>query len=365
MPATDANSAFSGGRLMSFHRWGIVASALVASAPTAHAGYYYTPIDPPGSISTQAQGLNDNGVVVGSYSDSGGTSYGFVDNSGAYTQLAPTPASGCGAFAGDCNVAWGVNNSGAVVGSFYTTTGPTINDGAEHGFLYTNGNYSTFTQLDVPGAESTAAYGISNDGIVVGQAIESSGDLGFTYDISTQQYATFTLRGLPTGASFIPFGINDAGEVVGTYSNPGDEFSVFLYTLGASSFTILPENPAAAVGPFEGTFGTGINDLGDLAGTYTVDGSLGFGALPFAYLLGQYVNFSVGLPSDPFVDNSGADGINNLGDIVGVYSSAPDGEFGGFLATPAPEPSAWVMMLLGFVGLGFVSLRGSAALLRA
>jgi hypothetical protein len=351
---------------MSCHRWGIFASALVVFAPAAHAGYYYTPIDPPGSISTQAQGLNDSGVVVGSYSDSGGTSYGFVDNGGAYTQLAPTPASGCGAFAVDCNIAWGVNNSGAVVGSFFTTTGPTINDGAEHGFLYTNGNYSTFTQLDVPGAGSTAAYGISNDGIVVGQAIEGSGDLGFTYNIATQQYNTFSLPGLPSGALFIPFGINDSGEVVGTYTSPGGEFSVFLYKLGDSSFTLLPQNPAAAVGPFTGTFGTGINDLGDLAGTYNVDGSLGFGSLPYVYLMGQYVNFSVGLPSDPFVDNSGANGINNLGDIVGVYSSAPDGEFGGFLATPAPEPSTWVMMALGFAGLGCMSYRARGkALLRA
>jgi hypothetical protein len=63
---------------------------------------------------------------------------------------------------------------------------------------------------------------------VVGQAIESSGDLGFTYDISTNQYDTFTLPGLPSGATFIPFGINNAGEVVGTYSSPSGEFSVFL-----------------------------------------------------------------------------------------------------------------------------------------
>ncbi len=185
-------------------------------------------------------------------------------------------------------------------------------DGAAHGFLYTNGNYSTFTELNVPGAGSTQAFGISNNGLVVGQAIESSGDLGFTYDISTNQYDTFTLPGLPSGATFVPFGINNAGEVVGTYSSPSGEFSVFLYTPGSSSYTLLPENPAAVIGFFEGTFGVGIDDAGDLAGNYSVDGSLGFGFLPYVYLDGTYANFNVNLPSAD-VYNSGADGINNLG----------------------------------------------------
>ena len=336
-----------------------------AHAPAAIAGYYYSPVDPPGSIASEALGLNDSGVVVGEYSVQTGTGpsissfqYGFVDNQGVFTTLAPNPDSICGGYGPMCNAAWGVNNAGDVVGTYFT------DDGAAHGFLYTNGNYSTFTELNVPGAGSTQAFGISNNGLVVGQAIESSGDLGFTYDISTNQYDTFTLPGLPSGATFVPFGINNAGEVVGTYSSPSGEFSVFLYTPGSSSYTLLPQNPAAVIGFFEGTFGVGIDDAGDLAGNYSVDGSLGFGFLPYVYLDGTYANFNVNLPSAD-VYNSGADGINNLGDIVGYYS-APNGELQGFLATPAPEASTWAMMLLGFVGLGFASHRARGrALLRA
>ena len=125
---------------------------------------------------------------------------------------------------------------------------------------------------------------------------------------------------------------------------------------------LLPQNPAAIIGFLEGTFGVGIDDAGDLAGNYSVDGSLGFGFLPYVYLDGTYANFNVNLPSAD-VYNSGADGINNLGDIVGYYS-APNGELQGFLATPAPEASTWAMMLLGFVGLGFAShpARGRALL---
>ena len=74
---------------------------------------------------------------------------------------------------------WGVDSAGDVVGTYYT------GDGAAHGFVYLNGNYRTFTELNVPGAGSTQAFGVSNNGIVVGQAIERSGDLGFIYKMST------------------------------------------------------------------------------------------------------------------------------------------------------------------------------------
>jgi hypothetical protein len=334
----------------------VTITVALSLAPAARASYYFTEINPPGSISTEALGLNDSGVVAGSYNDATGFGLGFVDNNGVYTTLAPTTeATGCGFYATICNQAWGVNNSGDVVGTYFTTTGSGPNDGTPHGFLYTNGNYSTFTPLNVPGAGATEAYGISNNGLVVGEAQESSGNVGFIYTISTGQYSTFTLPNLPTGATYVPFAINNAGVVVGSYSPPptitpapggGETITfgatyTFLYTLGSSGYTLLPQDPAAIVGPLEGTLGSGINDEGDVAGNYTVDGNVGFGFLPFVYIDGTYVNFTVYLPSDPFVDNSGANGINNLGDIVGYYSSSPYGEFAGFLAIPAPEPSTW------------------------
>ncbi len=58
-------------------------------------------------------------------------------------------------------------------------------------------------------------------------------------------------------------------------------------------------------------------------------------------------------------------GLNNSGDIIGygIYHSG----FYGFLltsdsgspisATSVPEPSTWMMMLVGFAGLGFAGRR--------
>jgi hypothetical protein len=73
---------------------------------------------------------------------------------------------------------------------------------------------------------------------------------------------------------------------------------------------------------------------------------------------------------DGFIDNKGefttiaipgADytylyDINNAGQILGYYQDA-NGNAGGFLLTPVPEPSTWAMMLLGFAGVGYAGAR--------
>ena len=46
-----------------------------------------------------------------------------------------------------------------------------------------------------------------------------------------------------------------------------------------------------------------------------------------------------------------------------VYSGAPFvGSVFQFVATPVPEPSAWAMLLVGFVVLGFLGFRRNRAL---
>jgi len=59
---------------------------------------------------------------------------------------------------------------------------------------------------------------------------------------------------------------------------------------------------------------------------------------------------------DPFGSTAvTANGINDLGQVVGFYTDA-NGNTIGF-ETTIPEPSTWAMMLLGFAGLGFLGYR--------
>jgi uncharacterized membrane protein len=72
----------------------------------------------PGSLSTQALGVNNLGEIVGDYLDAGGVMHGFLDNLGAFTTLDPT-----GSTATTIN---GINDEGTVVGFYVNATGSTI-----------------------------------------------------------------------------------------------------------------------------------------------------------------------------------------------------------------------------------------------
>ena len=72
----------------------------------------------PGSIDTQALGLNNLGEIVGDYVDAGGIMHGFLDDAGAFTTLDPT-----GSTATTIN---GINDLGTVVGFYVNAAGATI-----------------------------------------------------------------------------------------------------------------------------------------------------------------------------------------------------------------------------------------------
>src|ERR1035438_9199384 len=66
----------------------------VAHGFTLTAKGKFTPIDPPGSTGTTPNFINLQGVIVGSYLDSNGTSHGFVLNGGKYTTVDDPGAAG-------------------------------------------------------------------------------------------------------------------------------------------------------------------------------------------------------------------------------------------------------------------------------
>ena len=157
-----------------------------------------------------------------------------------------------------------------------------------HGFLYTGGS---FTQIDVPGASQTLAYGINSAGQIVGNFFDSTGGHGFLYNGSS-----FTQIDVPGAHTTGVTGINDAGQIVGGF---GDHS--FLYTGGR--FTQI-DVPGAI-----NTSASGINNVGQIVGFFSGDNT---GDHSFLYTGGSFTQIDV-----PGANDTLARGINNAGQIVG------------------------------------------------
>jgi len=142
----------------------------------------FTAFDVPGAQSTDASGINDAGLIVGTFRvlppppGGGARPHGyFRDTNGTFTTIDAPGA--IDEFTG------GINNAGQIVGQFDAD----VSLQHPHGFVrYTNG---TFIQLDVPGAMGTSASGINDTGLIVGAFTDSAGEHGFL--------ATPVFRGTP------------------------------------------------------------------------------------------------------------------------------------------------------------------------
>ncbi len=196
----------------------------------------------PGASWTIPRGINAAGHITGSYGDAAGT-HGFVYMDGSFTRIDVPFGGPYGVF----TFAYGINNLGQVVGSYYSF-GPRIS-----GFLYDAG---VFTPLRVPGADETIPWEINDAGQIVGNHFPFSPFYVHSFLYSGGTYATTELgvaytainnagqivgRGMPTGLPGRPTGINDAGQIVGIYED-GTGVGSFIATP-----TVVPEPGALAL----------------------------------------------------------------------------------------------------------------------
>src|SRR5713101_60962 len=107
----------------------------------------YTNIqDPLGSNATFAYGINNAGQIVGEYFDSNsGAEVGFLYSGGAYSTLSDPSAGAV------FTIANGINNAGQIAGEYGTDTISGI------GFLYSGGKYTDIQ--DPLGPNATFAFG--------------------------------------------------------------------------------------------------------------------------------------------------------------------------------------------------------------
>jgi len=237
-----------------------------------------TNIDAPGASGTFPLSINDYGEVVG-YCEMEGRIHGFTLKNGTFTTLDIPPLPNPVGFVH--TIITGINNRGDVVGYYVREQ-----EGVYRSFIYSRG---AFTSLEFPGARYTIARGINDLGDVVGIINQGS----FLYS-----EGTFSLLPVAGGA----VGINNKRQIVGYYLEL-DSYQAFIYQDG--KFTMIP----TVLGTFA-NIPWGINDHGDVV--LTGDDSSRMliyskGRLNAAHIPKSPVSFG---------------GINNAGEIVGVYRSS-------------------------------------------
>ena len=176
--------------------------------------------DPLGTNGTVPFGINVSGEIVGNYVDSNDVLHGFLYSNGTYTSITDPSARTTAGFQGFGTYAHSVNDSDQIVGYYVDGTTNGV-----HGFLYSGGTNGTYTTLDDPLADKGGGIGT------------------------------------------VPRGINDLGQIVGYYIT-GGSWKGFLYSGGSNgTYTNLPDDPSAVGGP--GVAPLAINDLGQIVGYTT------------------------------------------------------------------------------------------------
>ena len=181
-------------------------------------GSYTTIVVPGAPLITTAQNINNVGQIVGIFGNNF-VQHGFLDTGGNFTQLDVPGLSGLQQY----TIANGINDAGQIVGS-YSDSQHLFMGQSSQGFVYTGGN---FTPLNVPGATNTAAYGINNLGQIVGTFSNSSLNSHGFLDTG----GNFSQIDVPGATDTVAYGINDAGQIVGTFDDSTGHHS-FLYTGG-------------------------------------------------------------------------------------------------------------------------------------
>jgi probable HAF family extracellular repeat protein len=158
----------------------------------------FTTVHVPGAKSTQAQGINNRGQIVGVYADDNNnvsapdaTRRGFLLDRGRYVRLDYPGARKSQAF--------DINDRGQVVGEYQDA------NGTFHDYLWERGR---FKPIDVPGQSSTAA--INNRGQITGGTGLLESRVGFLLD-----RGRFTTFAVPGAQTTVPSRINDRGQIVG------------------------------------------------------------------------------------------------------------------------------------------------------
>jgi hypothetical protein len=221
------------------------------------------PLNIEGSTTAMALGINSFNTVVGT----DGNGNAFYTSGGKVITFIPP--------GGTSAVAFGINDEGMIVGQYVTSTGTP-------GFVRVNAD--TYITINAPsGPNIVNAQSINNHGLVVGFYVGTDGqDHGFMANINNAKNGVVTGVAIPDptiptvagepGATFVfsqILGINDKGIAVGYYGDSTTSQHGYFYNTRTGVYTFLDDPSEAFDNGVEVTQITGINDSGEISGFYS------------------------------------------------------------------------------------------------
>ena len=178
---------------------------------------------------------------------------------------------------------------------------------SSHGLVADGG----FTTIDMPGATATVAFGINNDGVIVGRYLMA----GRTHGFAQSAAGELTTIDFP-GAGFTVAGnLNDRGDILGWYTLPAAPAVRHGFVLRHGEFSTFDPPGSVFTNPL------GINDRGDIVGRYCTNGLCrepGNGDF-HAFLLRDGVFTNIDVPGS---NETNAFNINERDEILGGAGTA-------------------------------------------
>jgi hypothetical protein len=190
--------------------------------------------------------------------------------------------------------------------------------------------------------------GVNNANLAVGFYNDRHGDShGYTYNIATNTFSADIND--PNAVSTVTAAINNSDEIAGFFTDKTTG-AIEGFIKNGVDFTTVSAPGAAE------TQLLGINDNGLAVGFDCIVAGCTSGPM-------HGIIYNIATKTFTTLDPQGSmgttfNGLNDRGQIVGFFVDAA-GNTDGLLANPVPEPTTWIMMLTGFIGLGWLGLRRS------
>jgi hypothetical protein len=283
------------------------ACGFLASAAASAQTFTFTTLDNPGDPTfNQLLGINDSGVIVGYFGlgSAGHPNIGY-EIAPPYTSYSSNMQPGSVQ-----TQATGINNAGLTTGFWApTNTGSDANFGFIREPVGKNFSYISATDPATGVPQVDQALGINNSNVAAGFYNDANGVTHpFTYDVSTSAYTTFKIGGAVNVAAT---GINDNNVVSGFYSTAKNSTYGFVRNMtgGVVTHFKVPGSTNTQL--------LGINNAGVAVGFYA-----GSDMIPHGLYYTPSTGAWTAVNDPEGTQGTVVNGINNKGQLVGFFTDA-------------------------------------------